>query len=76
MVAQRWDSDEALVPEEWVPEAPLPAPVCAERPGRSCPHTPRALAPPEPATVATKINFQECALDNCYSAYFMVFASA
>lgn len=51
----------------------LPASVCAERPGPSYPCA-RASAPPQPAAAATKINLKECALDNCYSAYFMVFA--
>lgn len=39
MVAQRWDSDEALVPEEWVPKAPLPARLCREAGPQLSPHT-------------------------------------
>lgn len=40
MVAQRWDAEEALVPVEWVPEAPLAGLfLCPETRSQLSPHT-------------------------------------
>lgn len=41
--------------------------------GRSCLVLRPWPAPPKSAIVTTTQNFKECVLDNCYSAYLMVF---
>ena len=83
-MTQKGGSEDAFVPQEKPPEVALPTPhlpasgLTSKLRGAGHSHPvlrsagPRLPGSPKPAIVTPPKKMKECALDNCYSVYFMV----